>query len=55
MLQVSHSENFKSFTWKNVLTAPGGCWLSKRYVIDIEKVLRVTCKTEGESVSLDHS
>ncbi|CAN7043697.1 unnamed protein product [Brassica rapa subsp. trilocularis] len=23
MLQVSHSENFKSFTWKNILNCSG--------------------------------
>ncbi|KAH0857797.1 hypothetical protein HID58_086058 [Brassica napus] len=37
--RLDHSENFKSFTWKNVFNSSGG----------------VTCKTEGDSSSLDHS
>ncbi|WZZ25719.1 hypothetical protein YC2023_009120 [Brassica napus] len=38
-LQLDHSENFKSFTWKNVLNSSKRL-LSGSNVVDIEKVFR---------------
>ncbi|KAG2315614.1 hypothetical protein Bca52824_018736 [Brassica carinata] len=37
--RLDHSENFKSFTWKNVLNARG-CWFVESNVVDIDKVYR---------------